>query len=331
MEQLFPFLMADFLGKPVWAWGAFLSIVVALSAFDLGIFHRKAHVVTFRESMIQSSAYVLVALTFGGWVWYTYGEQSGVDFLTAYIVEYTLALDNIFVIALVFTYFAIPREYQHRVLFWGILGVIVLRAIMISLGAALVTEFHAILYVFGAFLIFTGLKMLFLVNAEPDMANNPMINFLRRNIRVTDQLHGDRFFVRIPSSKTGKIALHATPLFLALCVIEFADIIFAVDSVPAVFLITTDPFIVYTSNIFAIMGLRALFFAMSAMIHRFHYLKYALALVLVFIGSKIFLVGVIGKIPAPVSLGITFALIAGGVVVSLWKTRPGTPVAAGLS
>lgn len=320
MEQLFPFLMADFLGKPVWAWGAFLSIVAALIAFDLGIFHRKAHVVSFKESMIQSSAYVAIALMFGGWVWYTYGEQSGVDFLTAYIVEYTLALDNIFVIALVFTYFAIPREYQHRVLFWGILGVIVLRAIMISLGAALVTEFHAILYVFGAFLIFTGLKMLFLVNAEPDMANNHMINFLRRNIRVTDQLHGDRFFVRIPSTKTGKIALHATPLFLALCVIEFADIIFAVDSVPAVFLITTDPFIVYTSNIFAIMGLRALFFALSAMIHRFHYLKYALALVLVFIGSKIFIAQFTGKIPPELSLGVTAFLLIGGVVLSMIMT-----------
>jgi tellurite resistance protein TerC len=320
MEQLFPFLLDDFLGKPVWAWMAFLSIVGALIAFDLGIFHRNAHVVSFKESMIQSSAYVAVALMFGAWVWYSYGEQSGVDFLTAYIVEYTLALDNIFVIALVFTYFGVPREYQHRVLFWGILGVIVLRAIMISLGAALVTEFHAILYVFGAFLIFTGLKMLFLVNQEPDMANNPMINFLRRNIRVTDQFHGDRFFVRMPSTKTGKVALHATPLFLALCVIEFADIIFAVDSVPAVFLITTDPFIVYTSNIFAIMGLRALFFALSAMIHRFHYLKYALALVLVFIGSKIFIAQFTGKIPPELSLGVTAFLLIGGVVVSMVMT-----------
>jgi tellurite resistance protein TerC len=311
MEQLFPFLLDDFLGKPVWAWVTFLSIVGALIAFDLGIFHRTAHVVTFKESMIQSSAYVVVALMFGAWVWYSYGEQSGVDFLTAYIVEYTLALDNIFVIALVFTYFGVPREYQHRVLFWGILGVIVLRAIMISLGAALVNEFHAVLYFFGAFLVFTGLKMLFLVNQEPDMANNPMINFLRRNIRVTDTFHGDRFFVRIPSTKTGQVAL---------CVIEFADIIFAVDSVPAVFLITTDPFIVYTSNIFAIMGLRALFFALSAMIHRFHYLKYALALVLVFIGSKIFIAQFTGKIPPELSLGVTAFLLIGGVVLTMVMT-----------
>ncbi len=320
MEQLLPFLFDDFLGKPVWAWFTFLGIVGSLIAFDLGVFHRKAHVVTFKESMIQSSAYVVIALSFGVWVWYTYGEKSGMDFMTAYLVEYTLALDNIFVIALVFSYFAIPREYQHRVLFWGILGVIVLRAIMISLGAALVTEFHAILYVFGAFLIFTGIKMLFMVDSEPDLANNRMLLFLKRNIRLTNELHGDRFFVRLPVGVSSQLKLHATPLFLALCVVEFADIIFAVDSIPAVFLITTDPFIVYTSNIFAIMGLRALFFALSAMIHRFHYLKYALALVLVFIGSKIFLAQFIGKIPAEVSLGVTLALILGGVLVSLYVT-----------
>jgi tellurite resistance protein TerC len=320
VEQLLPFLFDDFLGKPVWAWFTFLGIVGSLIAFDLGVFHRKAHVVTFKESMIQSSAYVVIALSFGVWVWYTYGEKSGMDFMTAYLVEYTLALDNIFVIALVFSYFAIPREYQHRVLFWGILGVIVLRAIMISLGAALVTEFHAILYVFGAFLIFTGIKMLFMVDSEPDLANNRMLLFLKRNIRLTNELHGDRFFVRLPVGVSSQLKLHATPLFLALCVVEFADIIFAVDSVPAVFLITTDPFIVYTSNIFAIMGLRALFFALSAMIHRFHYLKYALALVLVFIGSKIFLAQFIGKIPAEVSLGVTLALILGGVLVSLYVT-----------
>lgn len=320
MEQLLPFLFDDFLGKPVWAWFTFLGIVGSLVAFDLGVFHRKAHVVTFKESMIQSSAYVLIALSFGVWVWYTYGEKSGMDFMTAYLVEYTLALDNIFVIALVFSYFAIPREYQHRVLFWGILGVIVLRAIMISLGAALVNEFHAVLYVFGAFLIFTGIKMLFMVDSEPDLANNRMLLFLKRNMRLTNELHGDRFFVRLPVGISGQLKLHATPLFLALCVVEFADIIFAVDSVPAVFLITTDPFIVYTSNIFAIMGLRALFFALSAMIHRFHYLKYALALVLVFIGSKIFLSQFIGKIPAEVSLGVTVGLIMGGVLVSLYMT-----------
>lgn len=320
MEQVLPFLVQDFQGKPVWAWLSFLGIIVTLIAFDLGLFNRKSHVISFKESMIQSCAYVAIALAFGAWVWSTYGEEHGVDFITAYLVEYTLALDNIFVIALVFTYFAIPREYQHRVLFWGILGVIVLRAIMISLGAVLIHEFHYILYVFGAFLVFTGLKMLLMVGQEPDMASNPVLNFLKRNIRISNDIHGDRFFVRLPSGKGGGLKLHATPLFLALCVIEFADIVFALDSVPAVFLITDDTFIVYTSNIFAIMGLRALFFALSAMINRFHYLKYALALVLVFIGGKIFAALYVGKIPAEVSLGVTAALLIGGVVVSMIVT-----------
>ena len=321
MEFLEAFFLADFLGKPAWAWLLFLSIVGSIVAFDLGVFHRKAHVISVRESMLQSAIYVTIALLFGAWVWWSYGAQSGMNYLTAYIVEYTLALDNIFVIALVFTYFAIPREFQHRVLFWGILGVIVLRAIMISLGAAIVTEFHWVLYLFGGFLIFTGIKMLWMVDAKPDIANNPLLKFLKKRIRFTDQIHGDRFFVKLPETKTGRVVAHATPLFLALCVIEFADIVFAVDSVPAVFLITTDPFIVYTSNIFAIMGLRALFFTLSAMIERFHYLKYALALVLVFIGAKIFIAQVTGKIPSEISLGVTFGLLAGGVIYSIYKTR----------
>jgi tellurite resistance protein TerC len=270
---------------------------------------------------VQSTIFVSIALLFGAWVWWSYGAESGMDYLTAYLVEYTLSLDNIFVIALVFTYFAIPREYQHRVLFWGILGVIVLRAVMITLGSAIVTEFHWVLYIFGAFLIFTGIKMLWLVDQKPDIANNPVLKFLKARIRVTDKIHGDRFFVPLPDKKTGRIAAHATPLFLALCVIEFADVVFAVDSVPAVLLITTDPFIVYTSNIFAIMGLRALFFTLAAMIERFHYLKYALAIVLVFIGAKIFVAQFTGKIPSYVSLSVTVALIVGGIAYSMIKTR----------
>ncbi len=321
MEFIADIAFGDFLGKPVWAWFLFLAIVGAILAFDLGIFHRKAHVISARESMIQSSIYVLIALSFGAFVWASYGAESGMNWLTAYLVEYTLALDNIFVIALIFTYFAVPREFQHRVLFWGILGVIVLRAIMITLGAAIVTEFHWVLYLFGAFLVFTGLKMLWLVDHKPDIAHNPLLIFLKKHIRVTDKLHGEKFFVQMPDTKTGRIVAHATPLFLALCVIEFADIIFAVDSVPAVFLITTDPFIVYTSNIFAIMGLRALFFTLAAMIERFHYLKYALALVLVFIGGKVFVAQFTGKIPAEISLGVTVALLAGGVFYSMYKTR----------
>jgi len=227
----------------------------------------------------------------------------------------------VFVIALIFTFFAIPRRYQHRVLFWGILGVIVLRAIMIGLGAALLEQFSWLLYVFGAFLVFTGIKMWILADHVPDIARNPLLKFLRRHMRVTAELHGNAFWVRQPDPATGKAVRWATPLFLGLVMIEFVDLVFAVDSVPAIFAITTDPFIVYTSNIFAILGLRALYFALAAMIHRFAYLKYALALVLVFIGTKIFLVGFIGKLPPALSLSVTFGLIAGGVLVSLWKTR----------
>jgi tellurite resistance protein TerC len=231
-------------------------------------------------------------------------------------------MDNVFVMAMIFGFFGIPRRYQHRVLFWGILGVIVLRAIMIGLGTALVQRFDWILYVFGAFLLFTGVKMLFSREEQrPDLAQNPLLRFLRRHLRVTEELHDGHFFVRKRPEGATHHLLYATPLFLALVLIELADLVFAVDSVPAVFAITQDPFIVYTSNIFAILGLRSLYFALAALMHRFVYLKYALALVLIFIGGKIFLHGFIGKIPALLSLGVTFGLLAGGVLLSLLKTR----------
>lgn len=239
------------------------------------------------------------------------------------MVEKTLALDNIFVIALIFSFFAIPRKYQHRVLFWGILGVIVLRGIMIGLGATIVSNYHWVLYVFAVFLIFTGIKMLFAGDdEEPDLSRNPLLRFARKRMRVTDELHGNAFFVKLPDG-AGRMVRYATPLFLALVMIEFADLIFAVDSVPAVFTITTEPFIVYTSNIFAILGLRALFFALAAILHRFAYLKYALSLLLVFIGSKIFIADLMGweKFPPVWSLGITFAILGAGVIVSLLKTK----------
>jgi len=251
------------------------------------------------------------------------GAESAGLYLTAFIVEKTLAMDNVFVIAMIFTYFAIPREYQHRVLFWGILGVIVLRGLMIGFGAALVTQYHWILYFFAAFLIFTGIKMLVTDEAQVDISKNPVLGFLRRRLRVTEALHGNNFFTRLPDPQTGRLATYATPLFLALAMVEIADLIFAVDSIPAVFAITTDTFIVYTSNIFAILGLRALYFALAAIIHRFHYLKYALGVLLVFIGSKVFVADLFGlaKFPASVSLGVTFAILAAGVGWSLWKTR----------
>jgi tellurite resistance protein TerC len=328
MDTLNLFLAADFLGKPAWVWLTFVGIVVALLAFDLGVLHKDDKEIGVRESLLLSAGYISAALIFGAWVWWYLGAQSGMDYYTGFMIEKSLSMDNVFVIALIFSFFAIPRQYQHRVLFWGILGVIVLRAIMIGLGAALVSQFSWVLYLFGAFLIFTGIKMWIIADHVPDIANNPLLKFLKRHMRVTDGLRGNAFWVQEPDPAGGKVVRFATPLLLALVLVEFVDLVFAVDSVPAILAITTDPFIVYTSNIFAILGLRALYFALAAMIHRFKYLKYALALVLVFIGTKIFLVGIIGKIPPAISLSLTFGLIAGGVLVSLWKTRGQAAVVA---
>jgi tellurite resistance protein TerC len=321
MDTLQTFLAADFLGKPAWIWLSFIGIVITLLALDLGVLHRNEREIEVRESLLLSAGYISIALVFGAWVWWYMGAPSGMAYYTGFLIEKSLSMDNVFVIALIFTYFAIPRQYQHRVLFWGILGVIVLRAIMIGLGATLVSQFSWVLYLFGVFLVLTGIKMWIVADNMPDIANNPLLKFMRARMRVTDRLHGNAFWVRQPDPATGKLAFWATPLFLALVLVEFVDLVFAVDSVPAIFAITTDPFIVYTSNIFAILGLRALYFALAAMIHRFHYLKYALALVLVFIGTKIFLVGLVGKMPAWISLSVTMGLIVGGVAYSLWKTR----------
>jgi tellurite resistance protein TerC len=315
------FLSAPFLGQATWLWLVFAGIVVALLAFDLGVLHRDDHEIGIGESLRLSAGYISAALLFGGWLWWQLGAERGIEYFTGFVIEKSLSIDNVFVIAMIFSFFAIPRQYQHRVLFWGILGVIVLRAIMIGLGAALVTQFSWVLYIFGAFLVLTGIKMLWMADHQPDLENNFLLKLLRKRMRVTPELRGNAFFSREPHPTTGEPVLWATPLFLALCLVEFADLIFAVDSVPAIFAITTDPFIVYTSNIFAILGLRALYFALAAMIHRFAYLKYALALVLVFIGGKIFLVNIVGKFPPLFSLGVTTALIAGGVGLSLWKTR----------
>ena len=314
-------LQDAFLGQPVWLWLVFAGIVTSVLAFDLGVLHRRAREIGVRESLWLSAGYIGVAVLFGAWLWSHLGAERGVEYFTGYLIEKSLSLDNVFVIALIFSFFAVPREYQHRVLFWGVLGVVVLRAAMIGLGAALVSQFSWVLYLFGAFLVATGAKMLWMADHRPDLERNPLLRLLRRFLRVTPQLRGNAFFVREPDPATGRPALWATPLLLALCLVEFTDLVFAVDSVPAIFSITTDPFIVYTSNIFAILGLRALYFALAAMIHRFAYLKHALALVLVFIGGKIFLVNITGKLPAAVSLGVTAGLLAGGVLLSLWKTR----------
>ncbi len=323
MEFLDSALTGQFLGKPVWMWLAFISIVTLLLVLDLGVLHKEQREIPVGESLVLSAVYISLGLAFGAWVWWYLGAQLGMEYLTGFAVEKALAMDNVFVIAMIFSFFAVPLKYQHRVLFWGILGVIVLRAIMIGLGATIVAQFSWVLYLFALFLIATGVKMIVFANKEYNVANNPVLGFMKRRFNVTDTHHGQSFFVKQPEPKTRKLVWFMTPLFLALVLIEVADVIFAVDSVPAIFAITTDPFIVYTSNIFAILGLRALYFALAAMVHRFHYLKFALALVLIFIGSKIFIAYFMGldKFPPAVALTITFGILIGGVLYSLLKTR----------
>lgn len=328
MDGMLSMVFLEFMGKPVWIWLIFIGVVLTLLVLDLGVLNRRDHVIEVGESLKLSAFYIAVALLFGGWVWYSMGSEAGLQYYTGFFVEKSLSLDNVFVISLIFSYFAVPRELQHRVLFWGILGVIVLRGLMIGAGAALVSEFHWVLYLFGAFLVLTGIKMLFAKDEETDLGENAVLRFLKRHIRVTDRFHGNHFIVKEPSGPGGALRWAATPLLLALIMVELADLVFAVDSVPAIFAITTDPYLVYTSNIFAILGLRALYFALAAMVHRFRYLKYALALVLVFIGGKIFYTQFFGKPDPLIALGVTFALIGGGVLVSLWKTSRETKTAA---
>ncbi len=318
-------LLASFLGTPVWFWLAFLGIVAALTAFDLGLLHKHDRAMGIAESLKLSACYIAIALAFGIWVWAEKGADSGMKYYTGFFIEKALSIDNIFVISLIFSFFAIPAKYQYRALLWGIVSVIALRGAMIAGGTALVEQAYWVLYVFAAFLIATGIKMFFSGDAKPDLANNFAIRWITRRWRVTPALHGQRFVVTVRDPATGRNVRAATPLLLALVVINLADLVFAVDSVPAIFAITTDPFIVYSSNIMAILGLRALYFALAAMIDRFHYLKYALAAVLVFIGSKIFVSDFVlagAKFPPVASLAVTFALIGAGIGWSLWKTRP---------
>ncbi|MFB9992828.1 TerC family protein [Deinococcus oregonensis] len=329
------FLYELWLGKPAWMWLVFMALVVSLLAFDLGVLGKRREKkavangaehpqeISISASLKLSVFYIGVALLFGGWVWYTLGAQSGISYLTAFAVEKALALDNVFVISVIFGALAIPRHLQHRVLFWGILGVIVLRGIMIGLGTALVTQFDWIMWIFGAFLLLTGIKLLFTKESEseaPDLSNHLMVRVLRRFVPISPKLDGQKFLTRLPDA-AGRLRLHATPLLLALLIVETADVVFAVDSIPAVFAITQDPFLVYTSNIFAILGLRALYFALAALVHRFEALKPALALVLVFIGGKIFYTQFYGKMDPAISLAVTVSILVGGILVSLWKTR----------
>lgn len=314
-------IMMNVAGKPLWAWLVFFAIVFTLLVLDLGLFNKKDHEIGIKESLIMSAFYISMGVLYGIFVYFEFGHDKGLNYLTGFVVEKSLSMDNIFVIAMIFAYFKTPRIYQHRVLFWGILGVILLRGIMIGLGAALVSRFAWILYIFAAFLIYSGIKMIFAKEDDTDISDNATLKFLQKHLRVTDKLRGHSFFVREESA--GKLLFFCTPLFVNLVMIELADVVFAVDSVPAVFTITTDPYVVYTSNIFAILGLRALYFALAAMISRFYYLKYTLSLVLIFIGSKIFISEVfhIYKISSMQSLSVTLLLLASGVLFSIWRTK----------
>jgi tellurite resistance protein TerC len=315
-------LFVEFLSKPLWTWAAFVTFVGLLLAFDLGVLHRKSHSIGVKESLGLSAFYIAIGLGFGGVIFWWMGGQAATEYLTGFVVEKSLAMDNIFVIAMIFSYFAIPAQYQHRVLVYGILGVLILRGIMIAAGAAIVTEFSWVLYIFAAFLVLTGIKMLFTADKKHDVSKSRAVQFMKKHLNMTKELHGEKFFVRQPDA-AGRVRTFVTPLFGALIMVEIADLIFAVDSIPAIFAITTDPYIVLTSNVFAILGLRALYFALAAMVDRFVYLKYALAAVLIFIGSKIFIADMLGlaKIPPMASLSVTLGILAVGILGSLWKTR----------
>lgn len=296
-------------------WGGFLIFVFGLLALDLGIFHRQAHEVSLKEAGVWSVVWVALATAFGVGVFHFFGAQKALEFATGYVIEKALSVDNIFVFVVIFGYFSIPKKHQHRVLFWGILGALLMRGGFIVLGGALIEKFHWVMYVFGAILLATGAKLFLQKNEHYDPGKNPVLRIFKRFVPTTTVLAEDRFFVR----NQGRI--FATPLFVALLAVEVTDLIFAVDSIPAIFAITQDPFIVFTSNIFAILGLRSLYFLLAGIVDRFVFLKTGLALVLVFIGAKMLFASFF-KIPTAASLAVIAFLIGGSVVLSLFKTRP---------
>lgn len=298
---------------PLWAWLAVLAVILVMLAVDL-LAHRKAHVVSVREAATWSAVWVSLGLAFGGAVWWAYGAQAGGEYYAGYLIEKSLAVDNVFVFALIFTYFAVPREYQHRVLFYGVLGALVFRAIFIAGGAVLIENFAWILYVFGAFLVFTGWKMFTHRNDEMDPSRNPVLRLVRRWVPSTDEYDGQKFWVKRAGTWV------ATPLFTVLVLVETTDIIFAVDSIPAIFAVTQEPFLVFTSNAFAILGLRAMYFLLADLIHRFVHLKAGLSAILVFVGVKMLLLDV-WKVPIWLSLTVIATCITVAVVASLRATR----------
>jgi tellurite resistance protein TerC len=302
---------------PVWGWAAVLAVILAMLAVDL-FAHRREHVVSVREAAVWSAIWVSLGLGFGAVVWSVYGAQAGGEYFAGYLIEKSLAVDNVFVFALIFTYFAVPRQYQHRVLFYGVLGALVFRAIFIAGGVALLDQFHWILYVFGAFLVITGWRMFRHRNEESDPGRNPVLRLVRRFVPTTDEYHGQKFWVK----KAGKWV--ATPLFVVLVLVETTDIVFAVDSIPAIFAVTQEPFLVFTSNAFAILGLRAMYFLLADLIHRFVYLKLGLSAILVFVGVKMLLLDVY-KVPIGLSLAVIATLITVSVAASLRATRGTDP------
>ncbi len=292
----------------------FLAFVLVMLAIDLGVFHRESHTVSMREAGTWTVVWVTLACLFALGLWWRNGSEQALSFITGYIIEYSLSMDNIFVFVLIFTFFAVPAAYQHRVLFWGILGALVMRGIMIALGATLIDRFHWIIYIFGAFLVFTGIRMAFQGEQEVKPEDNPIVKLFTRFVSVTKEYHHDQFFVR----HAGK--LFATPLFIVLLMVETTDLIFAVDSIPAIFSITTDPFIIFTSNVFAILGLRSLYFVLRGAVDKFHYLKFGLSAVLTFVGLKM-LIGYWYHLPIGISLGVIALLLSGSIIASLIRAQ----------
>lgn len=295
---------------PITFWIIFNAFVLLMLALDLGVFHRKSHEVSVKEALTWTFIWIFLALVFNGILFFWQGRQPALEFFTGYLIEKALSVDNIFVFIMIFTYFQIPPKFQHKVLFWGIIGALIMRVIFIFAGVALLEKFHFTIYIFGALLIFTGIKMFNHDHSKMDPGKNPVLKLFKRLMPVTKDLHEDKFFVRIDNRK------HATPLFLVLILIEITDLIFAVDSIPAILAVTQDQFIVYTSNVFAILGLRSLYFALAGIVHRFWLLSYGLAIVLVFVGIKMTLIDFY-KIPIEWSLAFIATLIAGSILLSL--------------
>lgn len=309
------------MSENLWGWVLFNLFVLAMLALDLGVFHRKAHEVKMKGALTWSAVWIVLALAFNAWVYHSRGPQAGLEFFTGYLIEKALSVDNVFVFLLIFTYFRVPAEYQHKVLFWGILGALVMRIIFIAAGVALIQKFHWIIYVFGAFLVITGIKMALAKDKEIHPERNPVLRLFRRWMPVTEQYEGDRFFVRRDGRRW------ATPLFVTLLLVETTDVIFAVDSIPAILAITQDAYIVYTSNVFAILGLRALYFALAGFMKLFHYLHYGLSLILVFVGVKMLLADVY-KVPIAWSLAFIAAVLAVSIALSLLWPKGEKPAEA---